>query len=292
MVLNAENKLKVACLDELGTGWLKQIICNGTEDLRDSQPPSSMHTPNAAGMQVDLLNAVDTSSATPLNTDEDSEGDVRMSDTEPLQKGRSASLNGHSTPSTIDDMAIQKEALEFIRNLTCGDRATEMIDHLFGELGQDKLFEMLASKLRVKVHNAYGRRSGSGGVPSKPSPTNRYNQASAEIISSVTYILVHIAAGNPRHRQILISQTELLRLILPLFSHQNREIRVNCAWVVINLIWVDDNSDQGAAKARARELAQLGFMERCKILEGDIDLDARERARTAVHTMGDLLRRP
>lgn len=293
LVLNSPKPLKISCLDELGPGWLKQIICNGTEDLRDSQPPSSMHTPNAAGMQVDLLNAVDASSTGLPSADEDSEGDVRMSDTEPSRTSRptpTSRLSGSlSLSSTTDDLAIQTQGLEFIRNLICGPEAREMIDYLFDELGQDKFFELLAMKLRTRVHNAYTRRSG-GASMGKAFPVARSNQASIEIITSVTYILVHIAAGSPRHRQQLIAQTELLKLIVPLFGHQSRDVRVCCAWLVINLTWVDDQGDQVNCRTRARELAKLGVMERLKALEGDVELDVQERGRTAVHQMGMLLR--
>ena len=293
LVLNSPKSLKISCLDELGPGWLKQIICSGTEDLRDSQPPSSMHTPNAAGMQVDLLNAVDSSGTGLPSADEDSEGDVRMSDTEPSGSSRptpTSRLSGSlSLSSSADDLAIQTQGLEFIRNLICGPEAREMIDYLFDELGQDKFFDLLAMKLRTRVHNAYTRHSAGAGM-SKAFPPARSNQASIEIITSVTYILVHIAAGSPRHRQQLIAQTELLKLIVPLFVHQSRDVRVCCAWLVINLTWVDDQGDQVNCRTRARELAKLGVMERLKALEGDVELDVRERGRTAVHQMGMLLR--
>ena len=286
LVLNSPNSLKINCLDELGPGWLKQIICNGTEELREQTLSSTslgLQTPNAAGMQVDLLNAVDASTA---NQDEDSEGDVRMSDSEPTRPKPIPRLSGSlSLATSADELAIQKEGLEFIRNLICGPGATEMIDYLFSELGQDKVFELLASKLRTRIHNAYNRRSNS-----KNSTGIRHTQAHAEIITSVTYILVHIAAGLPRHRQLLISQTELLKLIIPLFGHQSKDVRVCCAWLVINLTWVDDQSDQANCRARARELGKLGIVERLKILEGDAELDVRERGRTAVHQMGVLLR--
>ena len=292
LVLESTHTLKISCLDELGPGWLKQIICNGTEDLRDSQPPSSMHTPNAAGMQVDLLNAVDTSGTGLPSADEDSEGDVRMSDTEPARTSRPAPtsrLSGSlSLSSTADDVEIQTQGLEFIRNLICGPDAKQMIDYLFSELGQDKVFELLAMKLRTRVHNAYTRRSGGG--MSKTFPQARSNQATVEMITSITYILVHIAAGSPRHRQQLIAQTELLRLIVPLFDHEDKRVRVCCAWLVINLTWVDDQDDQANCRARARELAKLGVMERLRKLEGDEIQDVRERSKTAVHQMGILLR--
>src|SRR5256885_12905982 len=32
LVFSAENKVKVSCLEELGPGWLVQLICDDTED--------------------------------------------------------------------------------------------------------------------------------------------------------------------------------------------------------------------------------------------------------------------
>ena len=308
LVLNSPNPLKMNCLDELGPGWLKQIIRDGTEELhatreRDSISNTSMGmgTPNAAGMQVDLLNAVDTDSTQV----EDDEGDVRMSDSEPDRRqirpkrtpnppsSRAGSL---SLRHSDDDLAIQREGLELIRNLICGEGAKEMIDFVFSEMGQDKLFDLIRCKLALRVTNNNtntSRRSST--TPSSYSLRNgglnaRQLQASSEICSSIVYILTHIAAGLPRHRQILIMQTELLKSIVPLFGHEKPEIRVSCVWVVINLTWMDDESDRPRCRACAKELMRLGYFERLKTLENDTELDVKERTKTAMHQMANMLR--
>ena len=294
LVLNAPNSLKMNCLDELGPGWLKQIINNGAEDRRvvhDNFTSSSnlgMGTSNAAGMQVDLLNAIDSDSTTiPSSQIEEDDGDVHMSDSEPETQStrpkrtpqppssRAGSLNPYLGCSPdADDLAIQKEGLEFIRNLICGQGATEMIDFIFSELSQDRFFDMLLSKIKLSAQAC---------------TRVRRNQIS-ELTVSVLYILTHIAAGLPRHRQILISQTELLKNVELFFAHEKREIRVCCAWLCINLTWVDDASDTPNCKARARELLKLGIFERLKFMENDSELDVRERTKTALHQMTNMLR--
>lgn len=303
LVLNSPIPLKKDCLDELGPGWLKQIIRDGTEDMhnsreRESASNTTMGMANAVGMQVDLLNAVNTDST----KTEDEEGDVRMSDSEPEIRPKrtpnppSSRAGSLSLRHSADDLALQREGLEFIRNLTCGQGATEMIDFLFSELGQDKFFDLLRSKLALRV-------SSNSTNPSRRSSTNpssyslrssglstRHLQASSEICTSVLYILIHIAAGHPRHRQILISQSELLKCVVPLFGHQKPELRVCCVWLCINLTWADDTSDQPNCKVRARELMKLGVFEKLKGLESDPELDVRERTKTAVHQMGNMLR--
>lgn len=318
-MLTAPTSLKIACLKELGPGWLKQIICNDVEELKYSESFRSdkdvgMATPNAAGEQVDLLNAVEDDSRKPVHLiDEDLDDEVSMIDNVggsngsesgnkrvpvysrrefPRAKGFEASRSAHLKDDELnfpnqartDDLAVQKEGLDFIRNLICGSGAPEMIDFIFRELGQDRIFDMLAAKLRPRVQNAFGRdrRSTETGV--------KHLQPQPEIIISVCYIIVHIAAGHPKHRQLLISQQELLKLLVPLFSHSKREIRACCAWLVINLTWVDDQSDHHSCRARARELLKLGMYEKLEMLVEDSELDVRERTKTAISQMRDLLR--
>lgn len=319
VVLDASNAIKMSCLEELGPGWLKQIISNDIEtayhasisrcgDREDgSSTPIRMSTPNAAGEQVDLLNAVEENSReSSQDVEDDGEEDLKMVDSigalsraeldrklySHPSSGRGpvseiAGLMGRrrsSQPALTDELAIQQQGLDFIRNLICGTGAPEMIEHLFRELGQDKLFEMLAAKLRPRVFNAFNRerRSSENGV--------RHVQPQTDIIVSVCYIVVHIAAGNTRQRQLLISQTELLKLIVPLFSHPSKDVRACCLWIVINLTWIDDASDNMNCKARARELTKLGVYEKLEHMEHDSDLDCRERARTAGSQMSTLLR--
>ncbi|KAL8642183.1 MAG: hypothetical protein Q9228_001113 [Teloschistes exilis] len=305
LVLSAPGLLKKECLGELGPGWLKQIICSEENDTtsvpgfrsdREASvgTPLAMGTPNAAGEQVDLLNATDGfREGRPTGT-EDDEADVKMVDSVVASGGPPLDFEQHSQNHSAwraprkrtdasntnqvraDELAVQKQGLDFIRNLICGSDSLEMIDCLFEELGQDKVFEILVSKLRPRLINAFNRdrRSTDSGVRQIQPPT--------DIVISVCYIIVHLAAGLPRHRQLVISQPELLKLIVPLFQHSNREVRGCCAWIVINLTWMDDQSDLANYKERAKELIKLGIYEKLQMLEADPDLDVRERTKTAM----------
>lgn len=311
--MTASKSLKIACLEELGPGWLKQIICHNSDDLAltcgfreremSLETPITMESPNAAGEQVDLLNAVRVGTRESSQGTEDDDEDLRMADSigalsrrESEYRHNTFHMHNDKSPTmqktldpdpwsqvNTDDSAVQKEGLDFIRNLICGPDAIEMIDYVFHELGQDKMFDILMSKLRPKLTNAFsrGRRTAEA--------TTRQIQPQPEIVISVCYILVHLAAGLPRHRQLLISQTELLKLILPLFNHTHREIRGCCVWIVINLIWVDDKSDEQSCKSRARELMKLGFLEKLETLKSDEALDVKERTKTAIHYMSTSL---
>ena len=179
-----------------------------------------------------------------------------------------------------DDIAVQEQGLDFIRNLIGGAgqggtaETTEMIDFLFSALGQDRVFEILASKLKPKMINPYNRGS--------PNSERKILPPQAEIIIAVGYILVHMAASVPRHRQIVIAQTDLLKLLVPQFNHPNIEVRLALCWLVSNLTWMDDQNDGQACAQRANELKKLGFLSKIEMLEQDPELNVRERAKSAI----------
>jgi len=317
LVVGASNEIKQSCLEELGPAWLKQIISDDLDTMsapttcpRHSDPengattPIRMSTPNAAGEQVDLLNAVeDESRNSSLELDDDGDEDLKMSDNtghlgraESAQKRDSSHHRNdrgplraavgvpvgsrcHHHQGLSDDLAIQKEGFEFVRNLVCGPNASDMIDHVFRELGQDKVFDILAAKLRPRVLNAFDRdrRSAEHGV--------RTIQPQTDILKSVCYTLVHIAAGHPRHRQSLVSQIPILEALVPLFNHANEEVRACCAWIVINLTWEDNEDDRGACRARARKLADMGMMQKVQHMEHDTSLNCRERGKNAFNSI-------
>lgn len=98
-------------------------------------------------------------------------------------------------------------------------------------------------------------------------------------------ILVHLAASVPRHRQIVIAQTELLKLLVPQFHHPNIEIRLALCHLATNLAWMDDASDSKACMQRVEELQNLDFLSKLEMLEQDSELNVRERAKSAVWQM-------
>jgi armadillo repeat-containing protein 8 len=297
---SAGNDVKKSCVDELGQGWLVQLICDDTEDEALSAARSKPSAFNAHGdIEEDVA----------MDQLED-DYDARMTDsigalghsytfdvlqTHSYSRGRGAvSLQASARLAALrdletnpvrrarkDDIAVQEQGLDFVRNLIgCNhvdaSDSSDMIDFLMDALGQDQIFEILASKLRPKVINPFNKRSSVGNGETRVIPPQ------AEIIASVEYILVHMAASIPRHRQLLITQTELLKLLLPQFSHINKEVRLALCWLVNNLTCLDDGHDGQARTARIQELKKLGFLSKLEILERDCDLDVQERAKTAV----------
>jgi hypothetical protein len=288
--------MKRMCLEELGQGWLVQLICDDTEDealgsTRRNEPKvSTSITTGEIDEDIEMDQFEDQLEPTPGSSFGRTTSRPSSSRSKSIQQAeaRLAILRDAETnparKARKDDIGVQEQALDFIRNLIGGagqggtSETPEMIDFLFNALGQDRVFEILASKLRAKVVNPFNRRGTS-------STETRVIPPQAEIIKAVGYILVHMAASIPRHRQIVIAQTELLKLLVPQFNHPNTEVRLALCWLVTNLTWVDDASDNQACAQRATELKKLGFLTKLEMLGQDPELNVRERAKSALWQM-------
>ncbi|KAG9821195.1 ARM repeat-containing protein, partial [Aureobasidium melanogenum] len=293
LVLNSPKDLKIECLEQLGTGWLVQAV-NGSSELGISV---TLGSTNAAGEQVDLLNASSTSEVdmdwTEQEDDDanedDEDGEVLMDHNAHLRLLRK---NEHDpgVQAKHDDMLVQEQALDFIRNLINGDDNVAMIEHLNSVLGADRLFEMLHNILRPVLFRPNSPlHSHRDTVHSSESQQSNTVWQPPELINAALGVIIHVAGGSSKHRQQLIAQTPLLTAWLPHFSHADRRIRVASVWAIINLTWVDSAADREDAKARARTLASFGIDEKIRALAEDVDADTRERVKTAVRQIDELL---
>jgi armadillo repeat-containing protein 8 len=306
LVDSASADMKKLCLDQLESGWLVQLICDDTEDEALFSRNKSDRRLSAQGMEEDMEEDMDVDgfdegsrpwlwagmwrSNTSRSTSDRSHSARMQAAEKKLSALREAEINP-VRKARNDDLAIQEQALNFIRNLITIEATppgtdppmqgtTEMIDYIFSEIGQDRLFDILSTKLRVKVLHAFSssrRRSSTGRVES------RVLYPQAKIIEAVAYILVHISASVPRHRQLVISQTDLLKTLGQQFNSRDKEVRVAVCQLMTNLVWQDDSSDAQACAQRALELKRLGFLQKLETLEReDGELDVRERAKGAV----------
>ncbi|KAH8677424.1 armadillo-type protein [Xylariales sp. PMI_506] len=281
LVHQASVELKKQAVEELQSGWLVQLICDDTEDeavfsARARSEDDDMDIDDQARLSFSrtLSNKRISGDSRIIRLADARLTTLREAELNPIRKARQ------------EDLAIQEQGLAFIRNLV-GDAysngtdsvndTAEMVDFLFGTLGQDRFFNILASKLKVKVLHAFsGRRGTTGGE-------TRILYPQTKIIESVIYILVHVAASVPRHRQLVIAQTELLKLLAGLFNSQDSEVRVALCHLLNNLTWMDSDSDKPGSMQRALELKKLGFLTKLESLGQDEELDVRERAKPALH---------
>ncbi|KAH8716958.1 hypothetical protein GQ44DRAFT_688435 [Phaeosphaeriaceae sp. PMI808] len=319
LCLGLPQAMKIQCLEELGVGWLVQVL-NG----QPSKP--AMGTPNAAGEQVDILNAVEEPRMDVDDDLSDEEDEETMTDEMPSIMSRLQRPGARYTSATNirdrlqqikndeqdfrlntdrDDIRMQEQALDFMRNFVSEEKATgEMIDHLLKSFTANRLFELIDAKIRPK--NPSSQTQANPAAPTywpntsqRPSytpsgtPVPQHHPGAIlpapELILAATFLLVHLANGRPTHRSLVIHQTALMHHILPLLSHQNRDIRLMCAWFLQNLLWEDDSSDKAAARERCVSLRMLGFEEGAKLLCRDADLDVSQRGKTVNDRFMELL---
>lgn len=285
---------KKESVEELTPGWLVQLIREDTEDEALYQRTTSRQAETNFDGDVEMTQAGEARSAsaagfsqttstaqtrdvhapTPrLRQASDKIAELREAELSPVRKVRD------------DDLAIQEQGLNFLRNLigpfhttndTSADHA-EMIDYLFTVLDPDRFFEIMHSKLQLKVLHPFGRRYASSRQES------RVLYPQSRIVEAMIYILVHLAASVPRHRQILISQTKLLTDLGKHFQSKDKNVRVALCHLISNLTWRDNPEDSESSKARASELKKLGLLTKLELLESDDgELDVRERAKAAI----------
>lgn len=295
-------------MEEIGPGWLVQLICDDTEDealhgrpmsgrqlLTDADEDEAMDTDDGYVEVTDdiwqwqaMRRKGRGSDSTCMRVADDMLRALRKKEFDEVRKAREA------------DLAIQEQGIDFIRNLiSIPDQPaqSDMVDYVFSELGQDRLFEILASKLRVKVLHPFARREASssgtpaGGAGSSASGgrgsvniESRVLYPQSKIIVAVIYLLTHIAAGI-RHRQLVVSQPELLKLLAGHFSSKDVDVRRSLCHLLKNMAWCEGHDDREGRHQRVRALKDLGLFQKLESLEKDVELDIRERAKEAISTI-------
>lgn len=281
--------MKKKCLDKLGATWLVQLIWEDGRDPDfysprgersqsdqmedDAEVQNGPHTwLYAADGAMQEMEAVH---VTRLRQAEDRLSAVRDTELDPARQARN------------DDAATQEQVLDLIRNLIGrpgsgagnGDspsETTEMIDHILNQFGQDRLFHILNSKLRSRMVGRFSQRSTPSGQEA------RMVHPHAKIMETVIFILAHMAASIPRHRQLVMDQTELLKALCQQATNKDPDVRVALCHLVLNLTFEDDEGEMDACQQRALELKRLGFLTRMDAMRHhDRNIDVRERAKTA-----------
>lgn len=282
LILDAESGVKRKCFEGLGMDWFVEVIsgdAQGEEMSEDEEMGESGEGEGAMEDSIGDLKRLDGGRATDEEYYDAPEERTRSKSRKLPPKAAvvMAQLErkepGELTMRRKQSIAMQEQGLDFIRNFICNKDRTEMIDLLFDSMGKDRLFEMLEEKLRPRTLK---RRTGGGTILELPP---------GEVVSSIVYILVHVAVGAPSHRQILIQRTELLRLLSSLWNHRLPNVRCGLAWVVINLTWIEESEDVEEVRSRTRELIRLGFDKSLEGMLQDSEMDVRERVKTAKYQM-------
>ncbi|KAL0634451.1 hypothetical protein Q9L58_006622 [Maublancomyces gigas] len=281
LILDAESEVKKKCFEGLGMNWFVEVISGDTrsEELgEDEEMGENEEGEGAMEDSIGDLKRLDGGRATDEEYyDAPEERTKPKSRKLPPKAAAVMAQLERKEPEELtmrrkQSIAMQEQGLDFIRNFICNKDRTQMIDLLFDSMGKDRLFEMLEEKLRPRTVKGRG-----GGTILELPP--------GEVVNSIVYILVHVAAGAPSHRQILIQRTELLRILSSLWNHRLPNVRCGLAWVVINLTWIEESEDVRAVRSRTKELIRLGFDKSLEGMLQDTELDVRERVKTARYQM-------
>jgi len=316
MVVAAKNPEKMQVLEELGTGFILNLL-SGEASMHKSHLAVSKFN----GEKVDILND---------EPEMEVDGPLVSSDDEPSDEMTTPSArsirakfgpdqdwlarirpmkNAEQNPvskAKREEVQIQYQAMDIIRNMFAEPTAplSELLDQVLGALGSPKFFDILIAKLKPKSgvvtngssgHTA-GKRptltvaGGSANVP--PTYIDADNFSHADIVQSVLYTFAHIANGRGPHRTMVLNQNGFVQAITPHFNHPNAKVRVSALWIVHNLLWVDDAADSKQTRQRALDMRRAGLEDKCRELQSDAELDVRERAKGAVETFIRLLGQP
>lgn len=272
LVYHIPNETRIKIVEQIDPAFLKQIIC---QDPGLQVAGSDISAPSGINVHVG-----EQSNASVENL-ANSENDVidRMTDPPILHKMSLDTFISGTSPSFTqedpssrqvrqDDSGVLEQALDFIRNLFLPPDASQMINFIYDRVGQAEFFDILEDKLRPRT------RATGQSLPVSPM-----------IISSVLYILVHIAAASSQNSQQVVQRPELIKLIIPFFSHPNHRIRCGCVWLVINLLESKDDS----CRDRALVLNSMGVTEHLQKLQTDPVTDIRDRIKVALKLMEGLL---
>ncbi|OGE51459.1 hypothetical protein PENARI_c013G05643 [Penicillium arizonense] len=297
LVYDTTIDIRIKIVENLTPQWIMQVLSRdpvravsrqSVEEEIDQNAGIAMGRSNSAGEQVDILN--------PMEASAQWDEDFKMTDTMPPSKmslemfvqdasrRRKLVLNGslaQTTQSRHDDIAVQEQTFDLLRNVTCGDHATEMIDYLFKEIGQNEFLDTIAEALRPRTIQLPHRREVS-------SQANQNLRVPKEIIIAVAALLIHLAAGHPRHRRAVTFHRSILPHLANYLNHPNKDVRRTCVWVTINLAFEEDQNDFEGCRERAIRLRSLGFGERLAALQDDVDLDIRERIKVVLHFLNRL----
>ncbi|KAF7508089.1 hypothetical protein GJ744_009671 [Endocarpon pusillum] len=295
LVYNSSNDLKINIFQELKPAWIKHLMASDPEDVT---PGTVLGMGITHGFGEDVIPRL-----------EDGSVDTVMAESPGLQtwnrhtaerRAQALSDDDYSRHTVKDDIMIQTQVLELVVNLICGDGADEVVDYLFKEFNQKELFTILAQRLKPRSGNRASTTTTTTTTTtsttvsnhSKREDTLKVPSPPTEIIKAVLTIILHIAAATPRYRSVIISQTEIMKLILSTFGHASREVRRHAVWIIINLMYHDDSRDSQDkldCRRRAKELERLGFVDKVMGLKEDVDVDVKERTKTALSLFAELL---
>lgn len=285
LVLEAESEVKRKCFEGLGVEWLVEVIgrdLHAEVEAEDDEMAESeeRHEDAEEGVMEDSIGNL-------RRLEVGRTGDEEYFDA-PEERTRSWARKLPPKASAVmaelekrerdegfwerrENIALQEQGLDFVRNWIAGKDRNQMIDFFFHSVGKDRVFDILEGRLE---HRTY-KKGGEYMIEYPP----------GEIVNSAVYVIVHLAAGSLSHKKEIIKRVKLLKLLSGLWNHRLSNVRSGLAWVLINLTWRDDHDDIREIRSIAKELIRLGFEKSLDGMSRDSELDIRERVKTVRHQL-------
>eukprot|EP00741_Cyanophora_paradoxa_P005561 tig00000900_g5391.t1 len=193
--------------------------------------------------------------------------------------------------ASAPDATLRLNAVWALKNLSYMAES-EVKGAIMAELTYGRLFRLLEDPsppvqeqaLTLLRNLAYGKRGDieavfeGAGPQLMPAIERCLASDRPETITQALYVVTNVACGDEAHKEAIMQSPALLRAVLEHMGHARSAIRVAAIWCVINLTWRDD----AGTAARGAKLRALGFGERLRGMAGDVDLDVRDRVRTAL----------
>lgn len=295
IVYLADAEVKMYVFQHLEGRWIKEIVASEYHaapyrPYHDHTRKGTIVGANANGEHVDILN--------PTNND----GDSIMYDLGPSSKPRfeefrrniqarrlaQAELEEYTNEARNNDVALQEQTIDLLRNMFCGHATQSIVEHVWREMGDQFFLGMLAERLKPRMFAPKHKSNNAAGSGKDPS-ASKLVQPRVEIVVAVTYLLIHIAAGESRYRRWHASNHELLKLTSGLLEHSNPVVRRNVVIMTSNMLCEDSHSSPREVKEKAQLLESLLFRRRMRALQDDPVLDVRERVKAALGMMDKAL---
>ncbi|KAG5366614.1 hypothetical protein CJU89_1050 [Yarrowia sp. B02] len=193
------------------------------------------------------------------------------------------------------DIEVQEQAHELIRNLMM--KQANFVEVFFSQVEAREFTQLLENKIDViaRQHTetvAENTATHSSSQIKLAKTVIEKRQVYTRMLIAIIYTLAHVAAGPEEFRFMLVEQESLLLKVAEFTDHRHYDVRTACAWLVINLTYVDNSNDRElreGAKRRARALAKLGYKEKLEARLRDPTLDVAERTKNALIALEWLL---
>ncbi|KNC76236.1 hypothetical protein SARC_11254 [Sphaeroforma arctica JP610] len=159
-----------------------------------------------------------------------------------------------------ESLEIQRQTLTCLRNLAsggdeCGENAIDLVVKAPGDNPGDNMIAVLVEKMQ--------------------------NNAHPSLVQEAGYVLVNIATGSRKHKNLIMENPECLKCIKACLESREDALKVVAAWCIINLSWPEDEG----VEERVRVIRGLGMDRTLRNLKNDPNFDVKGRAEAALEQL-------